>query len=145
MSLTGPSNDNKIASDNITDGPIILSINKANKHKSDDNKIESENITDDPVSPHIVEANNHQSDDTDMLSDINDELESIDDKSEPLGVNKVSQQADAQSQPEVSQEGKEGQFKCGICHLLRDSKAKLERHMSNHNEDGDWTCVHFGI
>ena len=32
------------------------------------------------------------------------------------------------------------EFKCEICKLKRDSKAKLERHMKNHNDDGDWTC-----
>jgi hypothetical protein len=31
-------------------------------------------------------------------------------------------------------------FKCAVCKLDRDSKAKLERHMKNHIEDGDWTC-----
>ena len=31
-------------------------------------------------------------------------------------------------------------FKCAVCKLERDSKEKLERHMKNHIEDGDWTC-----
>ena len=31
-------------------------------------------------------------------------------------------------------------FKCDLCKLVRDTKEKLERHMKNHNEDGDWTC-----
>ena len=35
----------------------------------------------------------------------------------------------------------EGQvFKCDVCKLVCDKKEKLERHMKNHDEDGDWTC-----
>ena len=43
------------------------------------------------------------------------------------------------SQPK-STEAKNTEFKCGVCKLVRDSKAKLERHLKNHNGDGDWTC-----
>ena len=32
------------------------------------------------------------------------------------------------------------EFKCAVCKLERDSKARLERHMKNHIEDRDWTC-----
>ena len=32
------------------------------------------------------------------------------------------------------------EFKCGVCNLMRDSKDKLDRHMKNHKDEGDWTC-----
>ena len=31
-------------------------------------------------------------------------------------------------------------FKCGLCKLVCETSAKLDKHMKNHDEDGDWTC-----
>ena len=39
-----------------------------------------------------------------------------------------------------STEAVNSEFKCGVCNLVRDSKAKLERHIQNHKDEGDWTC-----
>ena len=58
-------------------------------------------------------------------------------KMKKSGHDRVSPQV--LSQPK-STEAKNTEFKCGVCKLVRDSKAKLERHMKNHNDDGDWTC-----
>ena len=32
------------------------------------------------------------------------------------------------------------QFKCLVCKLVCNTEEKLQRHMVNHDEDGDWTC-----
>ena len=31
-------------------------------------------------------------------------------------------------------------FKCQICNVVQNTKRKLERHLENHDEDGDWIC-----
>ena len=31
-------------------------------------------------------------------------------------------------------------YKCDICKLVRASNEKLKKHMSNHTDEGDWTC-----
>ena len=40
----------------------------------------------------------------------------------------------------IMQNQNESYFKCDICKLVRNSKEKLERHMRNHQDEGDWTC-----
>ena len=37
-------------------------------------------------------------------------------------------------------ENSSNNFKCPICNMIQNTKRKLERHLENHDEDGDWIC-----
>ena len=45
-----------------------------------------------------------------------------------------------QAKPKPAPRSITNNFKCDICKLARDSKEKLQRHMKNHTNEGDWTC-----
>jgi hypothetical protein len=50
---------------------------------------------------------------------------------------KITSPMEAEEEIEITTET---QYICKICKVKRNTQNKLEKHMANHNEDGDWFC-----
>ena len=56
------------------------------------------------------------------------------------GHDRVGPQEGFKPKPKPRTSLRNKQFKCSVCKLVCDTEDKLERHMVNHDKDGDWTC-----
>ena len=92
-----------------------------------------------------VEGNSTETVVAPIIENVNENVAALNDietlvRLKESGYEREGPQADARQKSVQKVSVNNDKFKCQICHLIRDTKIKLERHMQNHIDDGDWTC-----